>query len=145
MRCSPSFSRSSWVTTNTSFLDGNDDTDGVMKKSSDLIEDLLNVADAGDDTIHYGGTLLTIAMTPPVQGVIRYRVVDGQQRLTTISILLECIAQKLGPDGACGDWTAELIRTTLLTNPCSSTKTETQAISTTRRRKRICKRSQRSS
>ena len=87
-----------------------------------LIEDLLNVADAGDDTIHYGGTLLTIAMTPPVQGVIRYRVVDGQQRLTTISILLECIAQKLGPDGACGDWTAELIRTTLLTNPARPPK-----------------------
>ena len=38
------------------------------------------------------------------------RVVDGQQRLTTVSILLACIADKLGPEGRCGDWTAKNIR-----------------------------------
>ena len=46
-----------------------------------------------------------------------HRVVDGQQRLTTVSILLACIADKLGEEGQYGDWTAEFIREHLLTNP----------------------------
>ncbi len=45
------------------------------------------------------------------------RVVDGQQRLTTVSILLACIAEALGSDGQCGDWTAQIIRDDRLTNP----------------------------
>lgn len=45
------------------------------------------------------------------------RVVDGQQRLTTVSILLACIAAKLERDGPCGEWTAEIIRERRLTNP----------------------------
>ena len=45
------------------------------------------------------------------------RVVDGQQRLTTVSILLACIAAELGPAGRCGDWTAQTIRDDRLTNP----------------------------
>ena len=44
------------------------------------------------------------------------RVVDGQQRLTTVSILLACIAEALGPDGQYGDWTAQIIREDRLTN-----------------------------
>ena len=46
-----------------------------------------------------------------------HRVVDGQQRLTTVSILLACIADELGEEGRYGDWTAEFIREHLLTNP----------------------------
>ena len=44
-------------------------------------------------------------------------MVDGQQRLTTVSILLACIADKLGPTGQCDDWTAQIIRDDRLTNP----------------------------
>ncbi len=81
-----------------------------------LVEDLLTVADAGPNATHYGGTLLTF--TNSVAGVVTtFHVVDGQQRLTTVSILLGCIAAELGPEGRCGDWTADIIRNDRLTNP----------------------------
>ena len=82
-----------------------------------LVEDLITVADAGPHAAHYGGTLLTFP-EPGAAGVVKtYRVVDGQQRLTTVSILLACIADELGTDGHCGDWTAQIIRDDRLTNP----------------------------
>ena len=82
-----------------------------------LVEDLLTVADAGPDATHYAGNLLTFP-DPGAAGVVKtIRVVDGQQRLTTVSILLGCIAEKLGPKGQCGDWTAAIIRNDRLTNP----------------------------
>ena len=62
-----------------------------------LVEDLLTVAVAGPQAAHYGGTLLTFP-EPGAAGVVKtFRVVDGQQRLTTVSILLACIADALGP------------------------------------------------
>ena len=82
-----------------------------------LVEDLLTVAIQNSETTHYGGTLLTFPEPGPAGVVRSMRVVDGQQRLTTVSILLACIADKLGTDGSCGDWTAENIRDDLLTNP----------------------------
>ena len=82
-----------------------------------LVEDLLTVAVAGPEARHYGGTLLTFP-EPGAAGVVTtYRVVDGQQRLTTVSILLACIAAELGPEGQCGDWTAQIILDDRLTNP----------------------------
>ena len=82
-----------------------------------LVEDLLTVAVAGPDAAHYGGTLLTFP-EPGAAGVVKiFRVVDGQQRLTTVSILLACIAEALGADGQCGDWTAQIVRDDRLTNP----------------------------
>ena len=82
-----------------------------------LVEDLLAVAAGGPDATHYGGTLLTFP-EPGAAGVVKtIRVVDGQQRLTTVSILLACIAAELGPEGTCGDWTAQIIHDDRLTNP----------------------------
>ena len=82
-----------------------------------LIDDLLTVAVAGGRAAHYGGTLLTFTEPGP-PGVVRtIRVVDGQQRLTTVSILLACIAEKLGTEGAYGEWTVQIIRNDRLTNP----------------------------
>ena len=82
-----------------------------------LVEDLLTVARARSNPTHYGGTLLTFPESSTAGVVNRIRVVDGQQRLTTVSILLACIAERLGPDGNCDDWTAEVIRNDRLTNP----------------------------
>ena len=71
-----------------------------------LVEDLLAVAAAGEGATHYGGTLLTFPEPGPAGMPVQvFRVVDGQQRLTTVSILLASIAAKLGPDGVCGAWT----------------------------------------
>ncbi len=85
-----------------------------------LVDDLLAIAEAEDPkSIHYGGTLLTFQ--EPGAGTASvlptFRVVDGQQRLTTVSILLACIAAKLERDGPCRGWTAQIIRERRLTNP----------------------------
>ena len=87
-----------------------------------LVEDLLAVAQSpvGSDPVHFGGTLLTFLETRVVRPVTVHRVVDGQQRLTTVSILLACIAEELGPDGRCGEWSGRTIMDDRLTNPGKS-------------------------
>ena len=82
-----------------------------------LVEDLVTVAKARPGATHYGGNLLTFPESPAAGVMNVQRVVDGQQRLTTVSILLACIADKLGEEGQWGDWTAEFIREHRLTNP----------------------------
>ncbi len=83
-----------------------------------LVEDLLAVGKA-DEVYHYGGSLLTFPEPGQPSGVFpTARVVDGQQRLTTVSILLSCIAESLEERGGqCNGWTGEDIRKELLTNP----------------------------
>ena len=52
-----------------------------------LVDDLLTIADAENQARpHYGGTMITVLESPGVVKV--HRVVDGQQRLTTVSMLL---------------------------------------------------------
>ena len=77
---------------------------------------MLAIADAENNARpHYGGTMLTVLESASVVKV--HRVVDGQQRLTTVSILLARIAEILGTGGKCGKLTSEGIRLGLLTNP----------------------------
>ncbi len=87
-----------------------------------LVDDLLAVSQSklSSEPAHYGGTLLTFPESRAVQPVMVHRVVDGQQRLTTVSILLACIARELGPDGQCGAWTGRTIMDDRLTNPGKS-------------------------
>ncbi len=82
-----------------------------------LVDDLVTIAAAGSNATHYGGTLLTFP-DPGAAGVVTtIRVVDGQQRLTTVSILLGCIAAELGAEGECDGWTRQIILDDRLTNP----------------------------
>ena len=76
-----------------------------------LIDDLLAIAQADDSAAtHYAGTLLAFQETGVPGDLPRHRVVDGQQRLTTVSILPGCIANKMDRDGDCEGWTANRIR-----------------------------------
>ena len=76
-----------------------------------LVDDLLVISKADQsEAAHYGGALLTFPEPAPGGVVQTHRVVDGQQRLTTVSILLACIAEKLGPDNHYGEWNANLLR-----------------------------------
>ena len=81
-----------------------------------LVDDVLTVAVADPDATHYGGTMLTFQDAGPAGVVSTRHVVDGQQRLTTVSILLSCIAAQLGPNDRSVGWGAEDIED-LLKNP----------------------------
>ena len=82
-----------------------------------LIEDMLAIADAQNQARpHYGGTMITVQESS-AGGMKVHRVVDGQQRLTTVSILLARIAETLDANGMGGELTGEDIRDELLINP----------------------------
>ena len=61
----------------------------------ELIEDI-NLLEDGDT--HLLGTIVCLA-AHHTAGVNRLELVDGQQRLTTVAILLECIRQRLELEG----------------------------------------------
>ena len=77
-----------------------------------LAADLKSIAAAADsDRAHYGGSLITFCPPGQPPGVLTtQRVVDGQQRLTTVSLLLACIADQMDDGDQYGDWTREEIR-----------------------------------
>lgn len=82
----------------------------------DLFEDLLYAGRSDHEVVHFGGPLLTFFAPSPNDGIKTLRIVDGQQRLVTISMLLLCISEHLQSNGACGELTAENVRDKYLTN-----------------------------
>ena len=77
-----------------------------------LIEDLASIAAAANaERAHYGGALITFCPPGQPPGVpTTQRVVDGQQRLTTVSLLLACVADQMGDDDRYGEWARADIR-----------------------------------
>ena len=77
-----------------------------------LVKDLVSIAGAANsERAHYGGSLITFCPPGQPPGVLTtQRVVDGQQRLTTVSLLLACIADRMDDDEQYGEWTREEIR-----------------------------------
>ena len=79
-----------------------------------LVSDLLTIAEADrPGAAHYGGALLTFPESLTAGGFPTHRVVDGQQRLTTVSILLACIADTMGT-GPTSGWTKQLLQDRLM-------------------------------
>ncbi len=74
-----------------------------------LIDDLVSISHAANrDQAHYGGSLITFSPPGQPAGVVgTERVVDGQQRLTTVSLLLSCIASSMSDGDQCGEWTRQ--------------------------------------
>lgn len=82
-----------------------------------LIKDLVSVSERDDENAkHFGGTLITYSENTAPGSTQIDHVVDGQQRLTTISILLVCIADKLEKTETSGQWNSEKIRGVYLRN-----------------------------
>ena len=81
-----------------------------------LVDDLISITEAPKpEMAHYGGSLITFSppgQPPGVPGT--ERVVDGQQRLTTVSLLLKCIADSMDDADQYGEWTQEDIRDLLV-------------------------------
>ena len=65
-----------------------------------LVEDLVSISHASNsERAHYGGSLITFRPPGQPPGVVTTeRVVDGQQRLTTVSLLLARIADSMGAE-----------------------------------------------
>ncbi|MBK1835539.1 DUF262 domain-containing protein [Roseibacillus ishigakijimensis] len=64
-----------------------------------LWEDILQQYDPNDRSQHFMGAVVSVpAVSKPV-GVTKHFVIDGQQRLTTLSILLAAIREKCVSDG----------------------------------------------
>ena len=82
-----------------------------------LIKDLVTISNVEHaDARHFGGTLITyFGTTAPGRARVEH-VVDGQQRLTTISILLICIAERLQKTGDTEQWDSKKIRDAYLNN-----------------------------
>ena len=77
-----------------------------------LVEDLVSIASAANSgRAHYGGSLITFCPPGQPPGVLTTeRVVDGQQRLTTVSLLLACVADQMDDGDEYGEWTREDVR-----------------------------------
>ncbi len=79
-----------------------------------FVEDILATSDADPSRSHYAGTLLTVSQAGRAEGVNFVHVVDGYQRLTTVSILLACIAEQLKHRYGRSEQTLETIQRLLI-------------------------------
>src|SRR2546430_9357852 len=63
------------------------------KEWNELWDDLLEVYDSVNSKEHFIGSIVTIPFEPTPAGVSKFTLIDGQQRLTTVLILLSAIRE----------------------------------------------------
>jgi len=80
-----------------------------------LWNDLVELYEADNPRTHFIGSLVTLPTISVPEGVTKYILIDGQQRLTTIFILLALLRDKAKQAGQ--EKLGEEINNTLLTNP----------------------------
>lgn len=80
-----------------------------------LWEDLLELAESEGERGHFIGSIVTMPALSVPEGVSKYLLIDGQQRLTTIFIILALLRDKAREEGHTEF--SEEITNTLLVNP----------------------------
>lgn len=79
-----------------------------------LWNDLIDLYDSSSQRPHYMGSIVTMPTQSVPEGVTKYSVIDGQQRITTLYIILLVISDILKERGE--DKNAEMVRNTYLVN-----------------------------
>jgi uncharacterized protein with ParB-like and HNH nuclease domain len=88
----------------------------VKKHWRALWQDVLAQYDAPDNTTHFMGAIVSVpARTVPV-GVNKHLVIDGQQRLTTVALIIEALARALGDAEPLDGFSAKKLRNYYLLN-----------------------------
>lgn len=85
------------------------------KECERLWDDIMNVG-SNDVPSHFIGSIMYIKDSSPISKPEPLLVIDGQQRLTTVSLLLEALARKIG-DNEIEGFSAKKIRHYYLINP----------------------------
>lgn len=86
------------------------------KKQWDVLwNDLIDLCENDEPRNHFIGSIVTMPTTSVPEGVAKYLLIDGQQRLTTIFILLTLLRDLAKSDGNTD--LAEEINQTMLVNP----------------------------
>lgn len=80
-----------------------------------LWKDIEELAELETPRVHFMGSIVTMPTTSVPHGVAKYLLIDGQQRLTTLSIILALLRDKANEAG--NNKLAEKIHNTLLVNP----------------------------
>lgn len=82
------------------------------KEWKTLWDDLIDLYEQDSPRAHFIGSIVTIPTTSVPEGVAKYLLIDGQQRLTTIFVLMAVLRDRIN-----GEELAEEIHNTLLVNP----------------------------
>jgi uncharacterized protein with ParB-like and HNH nuclease domain len=85
----------------------------TQKEWGTLWDDLMDLCEEAEPRNHFIGSIVTMPTRSVPEGVAKYLLIDGQQRLTTLFILLAILRDHAKDQGNL----AEEIQKTLLTNP----------------------------
>ena len=80
-----------------------------------LWDDLVYLCEHGQPKTHFIGSVVTMPLDPAPEGVARFLLIDGQQRLTTLFVLLAVLRDSAAANGQTE--VADEINQTMLVNP----------------------------
>ena len=91
------------------------------KQCRQLWDDILRAGSSDDITVHFVGSIVYIETgLSQVTHQTPLLVIDGQQRLTTVSLLIEALARALGDSEPIDGFSAAKLRHYYLSNPLES-------------------------
>lgn len=88
------------------------------KQCRQLWDDIVRAGSSDEIAVHFIGSIVYVEEgLSQVSHQAPLLVIDGQQRLTTLTLLIEALARKLGDDEPVEGFSAEKLRAYYLTNP----------------------------